>query len=277
MPSWYFILNKWNFLNMKLLLLLILCVNSAMAKNSVIYNEVIVDDVSTKIMTYKSKNMTNNPILVIALHGDAPFHNPSYQYRFAETVSKLSENVVSIGMLRPGYMDHLSRISDGIRGDAIGDNYDDIRIEQIAKAIESLKLYYNSRKVILAGHSGGAAISAKLISLYPKLVDHAFIVSCPCNIPAWRADMYKISKYEGFKGDLGISSPIDLVSQISDDTKINIYFGNKDETAKPYLSLNYEKALKSQGKQVQSKELEGGHNIFLNDEIIQSLVGVIGT
>ena len=64
--------------------------------------------------------------------------------------------------------------------------------------------------MILAGHSGGSAITASLIALYPHLVDHAVIVSCPCNINAWRKDMYVSSNYDGFKGDLDGISPIDL-------------------------------------------------------------------
>jgi len=172
--------------------------------------------------TFKSDVITKKPILLIALHGDSPFNNPSYHYRFASQIAQHSENVISVGMLRPGYTDHLNRTSDGIKGDTVGDNYDEPRVKQIAQAIQKLKSHHKASKVILSGHSGGAAITAKLIALYPNLVSHAFIVSCPCNINPWRADMYKKSQYEGFKGKLDISSPIDLVSRISDEIKINI-------------------------------------------------------
>ena len=255
---------------------LLLLSNLAMAECMNILEEVNVQDVCTKIKTFQSESITDKPIMLVALHGDSPFNNPSYQYRFARQVAEKSENIISIGMLRLGYTDHLDRTSDGERGKTVGDNYDKIRIQQLAEAILELKLHHNASKVILAGHSGGAAITAKLIALYPKLVNHAFVVSCPCNINSWRADMYKKSQYDGFKGDLDISSPTDLVSRISDETKINIFVGDKDDVAKPYLSQEYEKVLKSANKQVQITEIQGNHELFLNKRIIETLVDVVG-
>jgi predicted esterase len=250
--------------------------NLAMAACSHILEEVKVQNVCTKIKTFKSETMTKEPILLIALHGDSPFNNPSYQYRFASQIANKSENVISVGMLRPGYTDHLKRTSDGIKGNAVGDNYDATRIEQIAKAIQKLKSHHNASKVILSGHSGGAAITAKLIAIYPKLASHAFVVSCPCDINAWRADMYKKSQYAGFDGKLDVSSPTDLVSRVSDETKISIFVGDKDDIAKPYLSKKYEKALRDAGKQVHLAEIHGDHNLFLNKEIIKSIIDVVG-
>jgi predicted esterase len=246
-----------------------------MAECNNILEGVSVQDVCTQIKTFKSETITKNPILIVALHGDSPFNNPSYQYRFASQVAKHSENVISVGMLRPGYTDDLNRISDGIKGNTVGDNYDEPRIKQIAQAIQKLKSHHKASKVILSGHSGGAAITAKLIAIYPELASHAFVVSCPCNINPWRGDMYKKSQYEGFKGDLDISSPIDLVGRISDEMRVNIFVGDKDDVAKPYLSHEYEEALRSEGKQVQIAEIHGGHDIFLNQEVLKSLAGVI--
>ncbi len=247
-----------------------------MAECSNILEEVNVHNVCTKIKTFQSESVTEKPIMLIALHGDSPYNNPSYQYRFASQVAQKSENIISIGMLRPGYTDHLDRTSDGKRGKTVGDNYDEIRIHQLAEAILKLKSHHNASKIILAGHSGGAAITAKLIALYPKLVNHAFVVSCPCNINSWRADMYKKSQYDGFKGDLDVSSPIDLVNRISDETKVSIFVGDKDDVAKPYLSQEYEMVLKSTNKQVQLTEIPGNHNLFLNKKIIEALIDVVG-
>ena len=88
--------------------------------------------------------------------------------------------------------------------------------------------------------------------------------------------MYKKSQYDGFKGDLDVSSPIDLVSRISDETKISIFVGDKDDVAKPYLSQEYEKVLKSAHKQVQLTEIRGNHKLFLNIKIIEALIDVVG-
>ena len=73
------------------------------------------------------------------MHGDSPFNNPAYQYRFAKLVASKNSNVILVGMLRPGYTDPLGRTSDGVKGDAIGDNYDKKWVNQVAQAITELK------------------------------------------------------------------------------------------------------------------------------------------
>ena len=117
-----------------------------------ISNEIYADNSCTKIRTYRSTDVTDKPVLVVALHGDSPFNNPGYQYRFAKLVANKNSNVISVGMLRPGYTDPMGRISDGVKGDAIGDNYDEKRVIQVAQTITELKRLYSPSKVILAGH-----------------------------------------------------------------------------------------------------------------------------
>jgi predicted esterase len=69
--------------------------------------------------------------------------------------------------------------------------------------------------VILAGHSGGAAITVNLIGLFPLLIDHAFIVSCPCDVNAWRENIFSLTKKSIFKGNIDTLSPTDLVEHLS--------------------------------------------------------------
>lgn len=221
--------------------------------------------------TYKSEHLTGSPVLIVALHGDAPFNNPSYHYRFAKLVSERSEDTVSVGLLRPGYTDADGRASDGERGLAVGDNYDADRVASIASAIKSLGAHYNARKVILAGHSGGAAITAKLLALHPGVVDHAFIVSCPCDINRWRADMFAASGFEGFKGDLDVQSPIDLAKDVPETSKVSILVGRHDANTTPALSRAYLDALKAAGKQAHLQVVEGGHEIFLSEDVVSAV------
>ncbi len=224
-----------------------------------------------KLQTYKSEHLTDSPALIVALHGDAPFNNPSYQYRFAELVSELSDDTVSVGLLRPGYTDADGRTSDGERGLTVGDNYDAERVASISSAIESLSTRYNARKVILAGHSGGAAITAKLLALHPGLVDHAFVVSCPCDINRWRADRFAASGYEGFRGDLNVQSPIDLAQDVPATSKVSILVGRDDANTTPDLSRAYFDALKAAGKQAHFQVVEGDHEIFLAEDVVSAV------
>lgn len=240
-----------------------------------ILNEIFAGNSCTKIRTYRSADVSDKPILVVALHGDSPFNNPGYQYRFAKLVANKNSNVTSVGMLRPGYTDPLGRTSDGVKGDAIGDNYDKKRVNQIAKAIKELKKLYSPSKVILAGHSGGAAITANIVSLFPLLIDHAFLVSCPCDVNAWRENMFSLTNKSIFKGNIVTLSPIDLVDRLRKETTFSILVGKNDEVAIPILSEKYKKAVIKRGLKVKLTLIEGQHDIFLSPDIINAITGII--
>ena len=240
-----------------------------------ILNEIFAGNSCTKIRTYRSADVSDKPILVVALHGDSPFNNPGYQYRFAKLVANKNSNVISVGMLRPGYTDPLGRTSDGVKGDAIGDNFDKKRVNQIAKAIIELKKLYSPSKVILAGHSGGAAITANLISLFPLLIDHAFIVSCPCDVNAWREGMFSLTKKPIFRGDIETLSPIDLVEHLSEKTIISIFVGKDDKVARPILSKKYKTAATKEGLKVTLEVIDGQHDIFLGSDIINAITEIV--
>jgi predicted esterase len=240
-----------------------------------ISNEIFADSSCTRIRTYRSADVTDKPVLVVALHGDSPFNNPGYQYRFAKLVANKNLNVISVGLLRPGYTDPIGRISDGVKGDAIGDNYDEKRVIQIAQAITELKRLYSPSKIILAGHSGGAAITANLISLFPLMIDHALIVSCPCDVNAWREDMFSLTHKSIFKGNIETLSPIDLVDHLNKKTTISIFAGKDDKVARPILSEKYKKATTEIGSKVTFELVEGQHDIFLSTDIINAITEII--
>ena len=240
-----------------------------------ILNEIFVGNHCTKIRTYKSANITDKPILIVVLHGDAPFHNPGYQYRFAKLVANKNSDVIAVGMLRPGYTDPTGRTSDGVKGDAIGDNYDEKRVNQLAQATKELKKMYSPSKVILAGHSGGAAITANIVSLFPLLIDHAFLVSCPCDVNAWRENMFSLTNKSIFKGNIDTLSPIDLVDRLRKETTISILVGKNDKVAIPILSEKYKKAAIKRGLKVTLTLIERQHDIFLSPDIINAITGII--
>ena len=219
------------------------------------------------LQTYKSEGQSKNPSLSIVLHGDAPFSKPSYQYMLAKRLAAAEKNHISVGLLRPGYTDSNSRTSDGERGLTVGDNYDDARVSVIASAVMSLKEHYHAGRVTLIGHSGGAAIAAKILALHPEVAESGFLVSCPCDVKAWRRDMYKTTKNKAFSGDIGVSSPIDLIEKILPQKTFKVVVGKDDKTAKPYLSKAFFQALKARGVNSEMFVVPGGHDI-LNDQAV---------
>lgn len=59
-------------------------------------------------------------------------------------------------------------------------------MDSVAAAVEALRKHHNASRVVLVGHSGGAANAGVILGRAAPLVDVAVLISCPCNIPVWR-------------------------------------------------------------------------------------------
>lgn len=222
---------------------------------------------------YTSDSITSKPNLVVVIHGDAPFNNPGYQYRAAKIIAVQNNNVIAIGILRPGYLDPDGNKSAGVRGLTTGDNYTADVINAIAEAIKYFKVLYHPGRIFLVGHSGGAAIAADIIALKAGLVDKAVIVSCPCNLSQWRDYMAK--KQPGvtaWKDSVASISPEELVSSISNQEEVLIISGKNDDIAPTQLSVNYSNKLKEHGiKSALIQIPNQGHDILLEGPVLAAI------
>jgi hypothetical protein len=108
-----------------------------------------------KTSVFRGAQIGTAPVLVVVLHGDAPFNRPRYQNTFAARVAATHGDVVAVGLLRPGYTDPQGNTSDGERGLATGDNWNAKNTDAIADAIGELKRRSHARQGVVAGHSGG--------------------------------------------------------------------------------------------------------------------------
>ncbi len=68
------------------------------------------------------------------------------------------------------------------------------------------------------------------------------------------------------------TSPVDLVTSVSNKTLITIIVGKNDKVAPPRLSIEYEKALTKTHKNVTLSVIEGGHEIFLDTKVLNPIV-----
>jgi pimeloyl-ACP methyl ester carboxylesterase len=75
-----------------------------------------------RVNAFASEEKGESPVLVVVIHGDAPFNEPDHQYVFAAKVAANHRDVVAVGLLRPGYSDPEGNTSDGERGLAAGDS-----------------------------------------------------------------------------------------------------------------------------------------------------------
>ena len=196
--------------------------------------------------------------LIIFIHGDGYRPDPSdygpsdYMYRIAQRYG--TKGVVAIGLIRPGYFDSRNNHSTG-NSHREWDNYQLDVIETVAAAVKVLKNHYKAENVILAGHSGGSAISGVIIGKYPGLVNAAVLGACPCNVPDWR------TMRRGYNNWRLSLSPHDFIGEIDKNTKVVAVTGANDDNTEPVLARDYVASLKGKGIDATYIEVPGvGHN-----------------
>jgi pimeloyl-ACP methyl ester carboxylesterase len=107
--------------------------------------------------------------LVLLIHGDASDGgHADYLYPFAQSLAE--PGVVAVALLRPGYSDARGRTSEG-SNDNRRDNYTAATVTIVGKAVVALRERYKVQRVVVMGHSGGAAITGVLIGRQPGLVE----------------------------------------------------------------------------------------------------------
>jgi pimeloyl-ACP methyl ester carboxylesterase len=221
---------------------------------------------------FVSEERSERPILVVTIHGDAPFHEPDYHYVFAAKLAASHRDVVAVGLLRPGYTDPEGHTSDGERGEAVGDNFHITNTDAIADVIGELKRRWNARKVVVAAHSGGGTLAANILGRHPTLIDQALLVSSVFDVEKWRQYMFEQTGEPAFQGEIETLSPIDQIAEMLDRVEVTLMVGSQDEIAPLCFSEQYETAARKFGKNVKLVCLEGeGHEIFLKPAVIAEL------
>ncbi len=225
-----------------------------------------------RLRPFVSEEISASPILIVVIHGDSPFNEPEYQYVFAAKVASTYRDVVAVGLLRPGYTDLQGNRSEGERGESVGDNINVTNTEAIADAIGGLKRRWNARKVMVAAHSGGAALAANVLGRHPALIDYALLVSSVYDVGKWRQYMFEQTCEPIFQGKIDTLSPIEQITGMSDQVEVTLMVGSEDEVAPPSFSEQYETATRKHGKRVRLVRLEGeGHEIFLKQAVFAEL------
>jgi predicted esterase len=230
-----------------------------------------------KSKIYENARLSQHPILVVVVHGDSPDGPPTYQYRFAEKAAAAISDAVVAAVLRPGYSDGEDS-SDGMRGFTTGDNYTPEVVNAVAAVLSELKDRYHSRRVILAGHSGGAAIVGNLLGRQGTAVDGALLVSCPCDLTEWRKHMQSIKGGAIWERPVRSLSPLALVDSVPASAKIWLLVGSDDQVTPSALTLAYAEALRNRNVAVNVTIASGlGHNILLEPIAMERLKEVAST
>jgi pimeloyl-ACP methyl ester carboxylesterase len=228
-----------------------------------------------KSKVYGSARLGEHPILIVVLHGDLP--NPGYHYRFAREAASHMDNVVVAALLRPGYTDDSGERSEGVQGKTTGDNYTPEVVDAVSQAIDQLKEKFHPLRTVLVGHSGGAAITGDLLGRWPKEVDAALMVSCDCDLPAWRKHMQQMQDNNPVWSEPVRSlSPLDLAGDIPRSVRVRLLVGSDDPVAPPELSRKYADELRRHGDDVTLTIAPGlKHNILLEPVAFDALTRLV--
>lgn len=205
--------------------------------------------------------------LVVVLHGDAPTARPGYQYRAAAAGAAAMPDAAFLALLRPGYTDPMGARSDGVRGLTVGDNYTADRVEALAEAILAARAALRAGRVLIVGHSGGAALTALLLARRPDVSRSGILVSCPCDLATWRRHMALRQFNPLFLVPTRSLDPLAAARSIPHDTRISVLVGSHDAVTPPGISRTY---VAARGKG-QVELAPGGHEILGRPEVLAAI------
>jgi len=237
-----------------------------------------------KTKIYGTGSHSENPVLVVVLHGDGGKGSPrpSYQYAVAQAIAEgfdkpempeglrqsmgpplRFDDVVAAGILRPGYTDQDGDQSDGRLGNRTGDNHTRQVTEAVVAVVNTLKKDFNARAVILMGHSGGATISANILALYPDTADAALLVSCGCDMAVIRARLYDMTGNPGFSTRTPSLDPMTSAHEVPAGKKVRLVVGENDDRVYPEDIRCYADVLAANGVDVEMVVALGrGHDLI---------------
>lgn len=237
-----------------------------------------------KTKIYGAGNHSENPVLVVVLHGDGGSGRPpSYQYAIAQAIAEgfdkpeipegvrhsmgppvRFDDVVAAGILRPGYTDQDGDQSDGRLGKRTGDNHTREVTEAVVAVINTLKKDFNARAVILMGHSGGATISANILALYSDTADAALLVGCGCDMAAARARYYDRTGNPEWSTPTASLDPMTSAHEVPVGKKVRLVVGENDDITIPEDTRRYADVLAANGVDVEMMVApDRGHNLII--------------
>ncbi len=232
--------------SLSLVLTLVFWVSSASAATCPVDDyEVHISGVSQCLLMRRYGSLEPSA-MVIWLHGDVSSGGPAdYQFAFAEVAADnfSSLNVLSIALVRPGYPDGTGESSSvSFFNSGRSDHYTRENIEEVGAAIEHLRNHFKPKTVVLVGHSGGAATAAVLMEMKPGLAEDVVLISCPCDLVAWRTG-------GGRKEWSRSENPIKWIPRVNKSTRVIALTGSRDDNTYPELARAYVDALKAQGNE----------------------------
>jgi len=217
---------------------------------------------------YRSAQMDGKPKLVVVLHGDVSAGGPAnYHRRVAERLATdaRAANLLVAALVRPGYEDGDGLTSPGSHNGR-ADHYTAKNIDEVAAVVKNLAGRFQASRVLLLGHSGGAATSGVIIGRHPGLASGAVLVACPCNVTIWR------SNHAGRPWRQS-ESPHSWADKVASSTHVIALTGSRDDNTSPQLADAYINALGSRGTTARFETIkDADHNsVFRSPAVLDAV------
>jgi pimeloyl-ACP methyl ester carboxylesterase len=178
--------------------------------------------------------------LLVWLHGDVSDGGPgNYHFAIARRAAEAlgADGVLSVALVRPGYDDGNGESSSvALLESGRADHYTKANVGEVGAAIERLRAHFKPARVIVVGHSGGAATTAVLLGMKPGLIDAALLVACPCDLVAWREGRRPWNRSE---------NPLRWADRVAAATRVVALTGERDDNTAPDLARRYVAALQA--------------------------------
>lgn len=179
-------------------------------------------------------------VLVAWLHGDlSSGGRANYHFALAERSAAALPGIAALALVRPGYPDGAGA-SSGVAALHAGrnDHYTKENVEEVGAALAKLRERAGAKRLVVVGHSGGAATTAILLGMRRGLIDAAVLVACPCDLAQWRVGRRAWGRSE---------NPIAWVDRVDATARVVALTGDADDNTAPALAERYVGALRARG------------------------------
>jgi pimeloyl-ACP methyl ester carboxylesterase len=211
--------------------------------------------------------------LVVWIHGDVSSGGPAdYHFALADRAARAleAEGVVSVALVRPGYPDGSGESSGvALLESGRADHYTRANVGEVGAALARLRAHERPARLVVVGHSGGAATAAILLGLRPGLIDAAVLVSCPCDLVAWR---------DGHRAWSRSENPIAWADRVEPPVRVVALTGERDDNTGPDLARRYVAKLQARGVDARFERVAGEtHNgAFRSPAVLEAVRGLLG-
>lgn len=210
-------------------------------------------------------------VLVVLLHGDG---EGQLSHRQVDRWTGIGRSLMAadrhvVFMIRPGYQSPAGHSSGW--ANPKDDDYTPNNMARVAGALRQLRSTYRPEKIVLVGHSGGAATAALVLGKHPGAADAALLLACPCDVPPWRDHR---NAQRGRGGPWANSlNPLQFISGIPAGTPVMAVTGSQDDNTLAEFAKRWVEKASAQGVRARYADAVGlSHSTIQQWPEIQSRV-----